>query len=161
MCAQHIFIILFKKEIEKTTYNIFKRKEIKHCVWFTVRVVAQASFGSLQWNVNFFERYEIIQAEMIDGGEFLLETMHRRDYPNHPLWKHMLAIVLFVKARGENQYRVTEHIFNSLGFFSTLFFETCFFNMINWTCVYTSFIEILTLCFFKYKMGMLQYITVS
>ena len=48
MCAQHIFIILFKKEIEKTTYNIFKRKESKHCVWFTVRDVAQANFGSLQ-----------------------------------------------------------------------------------------------------------------
>lgn len=63
---------------------------------------------------------------MIDGGEFLLETMHRRDYPNHPLWKHMLAIVLFVKARGENQYRVTEHIFNSLGFFLLCFSKHVF-----------------------------------
>ena len=47
---------------------------------------------------------------MIDGGEFLLETMHRRNYPNHPLWKHAVAVV---KARGENQYIVTEYIFNS------------------------------------------------
>ena len=58
---------------------------------------------------------------MIDGGEFLLETMHRRDYPNHPLWKHAAAVVLFVKARGENQYIVAEYIFNSLVFFWFVF----------------------------------------
>ena len=62
---------------------------------------------------------------MIDGGEFLLETMHRRDYPNHPLWKHAAAVVLFVKARRENQYIVAEYIFNSLVFFWFVF-PKCF-----------------------------------
>lgn len=55
---------------------------------------------------------------MIDG-EFLLETMHGEWYPNHPLGKHMLLIVLFVKARGENQYTVTEYSINH-------FFQACF-----------------------------------
>ena len=87
---------------------------------------------------------------MIDG-EFLLETMHRRNYPNHPLWKHAVAVVLFVKARRENQYIVTEYIFNSL-IFSGLFFQKCFCNVTNWTCgtcVYTDTVEIVTFWFFQ------------
>ena len=89
---------------------------------------------------------------MIDGGEFLLETMHRRDYPNHPLWKHAAAVVLFVKARGENQYIVAEYIFNSLVFFWFVFPKMFFCNVTNWTCgtcVYTDTVEILTFCFFQ------------
>lgn len=61
---------------------------------------------------------------MIDG-KFLLETMHGECYPNHPLGKHMLLIVLFVKARGENQYIVTEYSINH--FFSVLLFQKAFF----------------------------------
>lgn len=88
---------------------------------------------------------------MIDGGEFLLETMHRRDYPNHPLWKHPVAVVVFVKARGGNRYIVAEYIFNSL-VFSGLFFQESFCNVTHWTCgtcVYTDTVEILTFCFFQ------------
>lgn len=81
---------------------------------------------------------------MIDG-EFLLETMHGKCYPNHPLGKHMLLIVLFVKARGENQYTVTEYSIN-LFFFSGLLFQRLFFlNMVNGTYYYPNVVEILIL----------------
>lgn len=66
----------------------------------------------------------------------------------------MLAIVLFVKARGENQYVVTEYSVNSLVFFffrfsSDLFFQTVLYYMANCTYDSTSVVAILTLCLYK------------
>lgn len=84
--------------------------------------------------------------------EFLLETMHGKYYPDHPLWKHMLAIVLAVKARGENQYIAAEYSVNSLAllFFFRPVFPNCSFYMGNCTHDYTNVVKILTLChFFK------------
>lgn len=149
MLIAHIYHTL--QERDKGNHLQYIQEKGKEASRFTVRDVAQASVGSLQWNVNVFEIYEIIQAEMIDGRECLLETMHRRDYLNHLLWKHAVVVVLFVQARGENQYIVTEYIFNSL-VFSGLFFQKCFCNVTNWTCgtcVYTDTVEILTFCFFQ------------
>lgn len=66
----------------------------------------------------------------------------------------MLAIVLIVKARGENQYIVAGYSVNSLAllFFFRPVFQNYSFYVENYTHDYTNVAEILTLChFFQVK----------
>lgn len=124
MCWYHIFIMLFTEGDGKKPPTIYPRgRKISN------RTCSQRcnrdDVGSPQWKVNVFEQREILQAEMIDG-EFPLETMHGRHYPNHPLWKQALPVSLFVKATGENQYIVIEQSFNNFFFFWFVFLKHAF-----------------------------------